>query len=242
MKWTMGNGQWEMENGQWKMDNGETKSTLERYLAGEQPLQPDRLTWPTDEELDAAEAEFGRIVAERKPLARRILRWWPLAATAAVLVLAFIAISYQRVGTPDSPLPIRGGTVSIDSGNHSSSQTVFANAHEDGPKAEQIAQTTQPADASSTASTQPSKVTIPSLMEKVGGEPSSSTSDSLRYYLTRLETEMQAVDDSVAREHLEQLIATDVHLQQLVQRIVHAEVETAMNAAPTDSTAGYLNF
>jgi dephospho-CoA kinase len=53
---------------------------------------------------------------------------------------------------------------------------------------------------------------------------------------------MQAVNDSVAREHLEQLIATDAHLQQLVQRIVHAEVETAMYSSTEDSTANYLNF
>lgn len=244
MKGKMDNGKWTMDNGQWTMDDGDILSSLDRYLAGEQPLQTERIGLPSDEELDAAEAEFDRIAAERKSPGRRIMRWWPLAATAAVLVLVFIAISNQLKGPSDtlpSPL-IKERAVSIDDSHRSSSQTAFASAHEDDSKAELTAQTAQPAKESSIASTQPSKATAPSLTGKAGGESSSATSDSLRYYLARLEAEMQIVDDSEAREHLEQLIATDVQLQQLVQRIVHAEVETAMNTVSADSTANYLNF
>ena len=70
------------------------KNYLDRYLAGEAPLHPESLNLPTDEELDAAEAEFDRIMAEResqaviedKPRAR-IVRLWPWAAAASVLLL-----------------------------------------------------------------------------------------------------------------------------------------------------------
>ena len=70
------------------------KNYLDRYLAGEAPLHPESLDLPTDEELDAAEAEFDRIIAEResqavienKPSAR-IVRLWPWAAAASVLLL-----------------------------------------------------------------------------------------------------------------------------------------------------------
>lgn len=70
------------------------KNYLDRYLAGEAPLHPESLDLPTDEELDAAEAEFDRIMAEResqaviedKPSAR-IVRLWPWAAAASVLLL-----------------------------------------------------------------------------------------------------------------------------------------------------------
>ena len=70
------------------------KNYLDRYLAGEAPLHPETLDLPTDEELDAAEAEFDRIMAEResqaviedKPRAR-IVRLWPWAAAASVLLL-----------------------------------------------------------------------------------------------------------------------------------------------------------
>ena len=67
---------------------------LDRYLAGEAPLHPERLELPTDEELDAAEAEFDRLMAEResqtiaeeKPRGR-VVRLWPWAAAAASVLL-----------------------------------------------------------------------------------------------------------------------------------------------------------
>jgi len=67
---------------------------LDRYLAGKAPLHPERLELPTDEELDAAEAEFDRLMAEResqtiaeeKPRGR-VVRLWPWAAAASVLLL-----------------------------------------------------------------------------------------------------------------------------------------------------------
>jgi len=70
------------------------KNYLDRYLAGEAPLHPESLDLPTDEELDAAEAEFDRIMAERESQAviedkprGRVVRLWPWAAAASVLLL-----------------------------------------------------------------------------------------------------------------------------------------------------------
>ena len=67
---------------------------LDRYLAGEAPLHPERFELPTDEELDAAEAEFDQLMAEResqtiaedKPRSR-VVRLWSWAAAASVLLL-----------------------------------------------------------------------------------------------------------------------------------------------------------
>ena len=63
---------------------------LEQYLEGKAPLHADRLNLPSDEELDAAEAEFDRMTAERKQPARRILLWPWAVGIAAALVLTFI--------------------------------------------------------------------------------------------------------------------------------------------------------
>ena len=67
---------------------------LDRYLAGEAPLHPERLELPTDEELDAAEAEFDQLMAERESQTiaedktrSRVVRLWPWAAAASVLLL-----------------------------------------------------------------------------------------------------------------------------------------------------------
>ena len=66
--------------------------------------------------------------------------------------------------------------------------------------------------------------------------------DQLNEYIARLEAEMEAVDDSVRSAHLEKLIAADVRLQQLVNRIVKDEAEQAMREIQKDSTANYINF
>ena len=66
--------------------------------------------------------------------------------------------------------------------------------------------------------------------------------DRLNYYISLLEAEMEAVDDSVREAHLEKLIAADFRLQQLVNRIVKGEVEQALNEMKKDSTANYINF
>lgn len=66
--------------------------------------------------------------------------------------------------------------------------------------------------------------------------------ENLEYYIARLEAEMDALDDSVNAAHLEQLIAADVRLQQLVSRIVGKQAQQALNEILNDSTANYINF
>ena len=69
-----------------------------------------------------------------------------------------------------------------------------------------------------------------------------AAAEKLNQYISRLEAEMDAVDDSVREAHLEKLIAADNRLQQLVNRIVNGEAEQAMNELQKDSTANYINF
>ena len=71
------------------------KNCLDRYLAGEAPLHPERLAVPTDEELEAAEAAFDRLMAGREPSTtitedkprRRAVSLWRWAAAASLLLI-----------------------------------------------------------------------------------------------------------------------------------------------------------
>ena len=76
----------------------------------------------------------------------------------------------------------------------------------------------------------------------VGNSSKVATTDKLNYYISQLESEMDALDDSVRAAHLEKLIAADARLQQLVYRIVKGDVEQALNEQKKDSTANYINF
>ena len=69
-----------------------------------------------------------------------------------------------------------------------------------------------------------------------------SAADRLNDYIARLEAEMENLDDSVSAARVEKLIAADVRLQQLVNRIVKGQVEQAVNELKKDSTAQYINF
>ena len=66
--------------------------------------------------------------------------------------------------------------------------------------------------------------------------------DRLNYYISQIEAEMEAVDDSVREAHLEKLITADYRLQQLVNRIIKGEEQQALNEMKKDSTANYINF
>lgn len=69
-----------------------------------------------------------------------------------------------------------------------------------------------------------------------------SAAESLVNCIARLEAEMESLDDSVNSEQVEKLIAADVRLQQMVNRIVGKQVEQAINEIKRDSTANYIYF
>ena len=71
---------------------------------------------------------------------------------------------------------------------------------------------------------------------------SASAAEELADCIARLEAEMENIDDSVSAAHLEQLIAADARLQQMVYRIVGKQTEQALNEMEKDSTANYINF
>ena len=72
--------------------------------------------------------------------------------------------------------------------------------------------------------------------------PKATEAESLADCIARLEAEMDGLDDSVSADQVERLIAADVRLQQMVNRIVGKQVEQAMNEIQNDSTSNYITF
>jgi len=69
-----------------------------------------------------------------------------------------------------------------------------------------------------------------------------SPTENLADCIARLEAEMENLDDSVSTAHMEQLIAADRRLQQMVSRISGKQAEQAINEITNDSTANYILF
>jgi len=110
------------------------------------------------------------------------------------------------------------------------------------PKHEAITPTerTEQAVVAQTITTKP-QTTIRSTPKTINSD-SASTAESLADCIARLEAEMNDLDDSVSEAQVERLIAADVRLQQMVNRIVGKQVEQAMNKIVSDSTANYVSF
>ena len=71
---------------------------------------------------------------------------------------------------------------------------------------------------------------------------SASAAEDLAKCIARLESEMEKLDDSVGSAQVERLIAADVRLQLMVNRIVGKQAEQALNKIQNDSTANYVSF
>lgn len=203
---------------------------LEQYLAGKAPLHADRLNLPSEEELDAAEAEFDEMVAARKQPARHIPLWpWAVAAVAASILLLLV-FNISKETTEEKPVVTE--VIEPEAIKQSKPQPIVEEKKEEEIVAE-VRSKPQPV-------SEPRSVRR--TVEQKEAPASASPTDSFDYYLAHLEAEMEALDDSVSTAHLEKLISADVRLQQLVNRIVGKQTEQVMNELRKDSTANYITF
>ena len=217
------------------------KFSLEQYLAGRQPLQPERTSLPTDAELEAAEAEYDRCVSEQNELSRHRAGtplhygrgWGWVLSIAAAVILAFLLWPEGQEKTIEHPEQ----QVVIAVVQQPEKQDVI-DVKKEKRHVPMIVQEPQVI-----VQSVPVRRTDENLThQEVAVESEALRSDSFDYYLARLESEMEAMDDSVSLAQLEKLISADARLRQLVNRIVNGEVQQALNVAKPDSTTDYLNF
>lgn len=187
-------------------------------------------------------ATYDRLVAKR-PSRRRTVRW----AVAAVLTV-FIAAG-AIVLWPHDESPAGGDTIAAHR-----TEVKTAVGQDAKPAAGQEAESAVGQEAKTAVVQEPAATVIhaPAVAQQAGATRAKSgatrvkarathspkaanTTDSLQYYIARLEQELAQVTDSSYTAKAEQIIRADARLQRLVRRIMAGEIER--NGQPVEAMA-----
>jgi len=177
-------------------------------------------------------ATYDRLVAKRHSR-RRTVRW----AVAAVLTV-FIAAG-AIVLWPHDESPAGGDTIAVhrtEAKTAAGQEAKPAVAPEAKPAAGQDAAapvTHAPAVAQQSGATRAKSGATRVKARATHSPKAANTTDSLQYYIARLEQELAQVTDSSYTAKAEQIIRADARLQRLVRRIMAGEIER--NGQPVEA-------
>ena len=245
------------------------KRLIDSYLEGKHPIEQETWELPTESELDRDEALFDALLADppqpslkgrekASPLSgSRIGSWerygkWLLAA-AAVVVAVLTPLTWKSfMPNPQQQLVAEENTTRREV-NHDTSKSPTRHVV--------IADTTRQVEEHSTVELQTPHAKIANAARgngqrrleapkpKTADEPQPSTetvvltnaADSLYYYLTQLENQMGDCRDSTCLAELTGLMRADERIKDLVNKIIHKQVETAYQEEYlVDTTTHYI--
>ena len=204
--------------------------------------------------------DFNKRMKQRmnaRPAASAWWRWVAIAASILLIIGIGVTLMKDRTTQPETmvaennpqPLPTEEGMETVISNpteaiaeNHEQQKEVIPPSNDRVQKGKATSRRIAHGNATTrhNAPNQQQSVSTEKLNEQ--NPLQATTADQLSYYIARLEAEMENLDDSVSAARVEQLIAADARLQQLVNRIVSEQVGQAMNEIKKDSTAQYINF
>ena len=218
------------------------KLLIDSYLEGKHPIEQEKWELPTESELDRNEALFDALLDEKKNSPRFTKSMGKaLLAIAAVLIAVVALFTWwnfkpqqptQLAEKTEEPVELKDTTEVIEKDNVDKSQT----------KHVKLANLTREVD----------KVNVPrskTTRVKPAEEPQPSTetvvltnaADSLYYYLTLLENQMGDCRDSTCLAELTGLMRADERIKDLVNKIIHKQVETAYKEEYlVDTTTRYI--
>ena len=142
-------------------------------------------------------AEYDRIVNQRR--AKHRFLWWAVAAVAVVLIAAGAFVLWPRKQT---------GNIIAEQ----ETKEVTKPASRDVAPSVAIVASSKPAES-------PKKP-----QKRVKRQTTASNTDSLQYYIARLEKELENVNESTYAAKAEEVLRADARLQKLVQRIMIGEL------------------
>jgi outer membrane murein-binding lipoprotein Lpp len=183
-----------------KLLNGQSTPEEEHLVAKMLQQEEAMDRWLTEDETE----KYDRIVSQRRAR-RRVLRW-AVAAVAVVLVAAGAAMLWPGEQASDAVAEQKAEEVT-EPMIHDAEPVVA-----DGEASVAVIAPSSPA-------VSPKKVS-----KRVNQETKATTTDSLQYYIARLEKELENVNESTYAAKAEEVLRADARLQKLVQRIMMGEL------------------
>lgn len=218
------------------------KLLIDSYLEGKHPIEQKKWELPSDNELDRDEALFDALLDEKKNSPRFTKSMGKaLLAIAAVLIAVVALFTWwnfkpqqptQLAEKTEEPVEQKDATKVIEKRDVVKTQTsnvTIANVKRDNRKRQ-------------TSRLESSQPTIADEVQTASETPVlTNTADSLYYYLTQLENQMGDCRDSTCLAELTGLMRADERIKDLVNKIIHKQVETAYKEEYlVDTTTRYI--
>lgn len=230
---------------------------IDEYLNGRHPIEQEKWELPSESELDQDEALFDALLAQdqKAPLLARRFRTGLLAA-AAVLIAAVALFAWwdfkpqgqpQLAETKEVPVEQKDTIKVIEKPHESKSQS----SHEKSANfTQEVSKVHTRSLKTAQATSAEEKASPPTPLHGEGRKEASllggrleggSAADSLYYYLTQLEEQMGDCSDSTCLAELTDLMRADERIKDLVNKIIHKQVETAYQEEYlVDTTTRYI--
>jgi len=183
-----------------KLLNEQTTPDEEHLVAQMLQQREDMEQWLTED----VTAEYDRIVSLRRAK-RRQLRWAVAAVIVALIVVGTIVLW---------PKEQVGDTI-VATKTEKLNQSKVSYAELDNSDARPSVAVIAPAKPA---------VSPKGIAKRVKQQPKANTTDSLQYYIARLEKELENVNESTYAVKAEEVLRADARLQKLVQRIMMGEL------------------
>ena len=218
------------------------KLLIDEYLQGRHPIEGKKWELPTADELDRDEALFDALIAERKRESRFTKSMGrALLSIAAALVAVLALFTWKSLKPQNQPqlaekteetVPQENTPKVIEKRDVVKTQTsnvTIANVKRyDRKRIVPRLESSQPTIAD--------EVQIASKTPVLA-----NAADSLYYYLTQLENQMGDCRDSTCLAELTGLMKADERIKDLVNKIIHKQVETAYKEEYlVDTTTRYI--
>lgn len=230
---------------------------IDEYLNGKRPIEQDKWRLPSESELDQDEALFDALLAQnpKAPLLARRFREGLLAA-AAVLIAAVALFAWwdfkpqgqrQLAETKEVPVEQKDTIKVIEKLHESKSQS----SHEKSANfTREVSKVHTRSSKTAQVTSAEEKASPPTPLHGEGRKEASllggrleggSAADSLNYYLTQLEKQMGDCSDNTCLAELTDLMRADERIKDLVNKIIHKQVETAYQEEYLiDTTTRYI--